>query len=167
MKAYKAGKPIPEISDTEAKKLFDNKRKNGLTTERLLSEAELEPHEDPLESESSVSTSSEEPPVSAKPPSPPRSSKRRRNDRDQPVKKPSPPPQLTVKTQDVDSDESAGIVVEKKNKRPSRKREFREVDESLGSGDVVSAVVLPKRGSDNFSKAKKSRRKRRSDNFDN
>ena len=166
MKAYKAGEPIPEISDIEAKKLFDNEKKNGLTTEGLLSQAELEPHEDLLESESSVSTSSEEPPEVPKAPSPPRSSKRRKSERDQPVKQPSPSPQLPIKRLDVDSDESASVVVERKNKRPSRKRELKEVDENLGSGDVVSAVVPPKRSLDSSSKAKKSKRKRKSENFD-
>ena len=166
MKAYKAGEPIPEISDVEAKKLFDNDNKNGLTTEGLLAQAELEPHEDNLESESSVSTSSEEPPESPKAPTPPRSSRRRKSDRDQPVKQRSPSPQVPIKRLDVDSDESESAVVEKRSKRPSRKREFKEIDESLGSGDLVTAVIPPKRSSENSSKTKRSKRKRRSDNFD-
>lgn len=164
MKAYKAGEPIPEISDAEAKKLFDNDKKNGLTTEGLLAQAELEPHEDNLESESSVSTSSEEPPESPKAPTPPRSSRRRKSDRDQPVKQRSPSP--PIKRLDVDSDESESEVVEKKSKRPTRKRDYKEIDESLGSGDLVSAVIPPKRSSENSSKTKRSKRKRRSENFD-
>lgn len=167
VKAYKAGEPIPEISDTEAKKLFDKEKNNGSITERLLSHAELEQTEDHLESESSISTSSEEPPVSPKDPSPPRSSKRRKIDRDQPVKQPSPPPQLSMKGPDPDSDESASIVVEKRNKRPVRKREPKEADENLGSGDLVPTVAISsKRSSDNFSKPKRSKRKRKSENFD-
>lgn len=165
VKAYKAGEPIPEISDTEARRLFENERKNGLTTERLLSHAELEQTEDPLESESSISTSSEEPPVSPKVPSPPRSSRRRKNDKDQTVKQPSPPRQLPIKGPDPDSDHSASVVVEKKNKKSGRKREFKDIDENLG--ELVPAnATASKRNSDTFSELKRSKRKRKSKNFD-
>lgn len=167
MKAYKAGEPIPEISDTEAKKMFDDEHNNGLITEQLLSHVELEQTEDHLESESSISTSSEEPPVSPKAPSPPRTSKRRKNDKDQHVRQPSPAPQLPMEGPDLDSDESMSLVLEteKRNKRLIRKKDFAEVDESLGSGDLVPAITFPsKRNSDNSPKLKRSKRKRKSDN---
>ena len=151
----------------EARKLFENERKNGLTTERILSQAELDQREDRLELESSISTSSEEAPASPKAPSPPRSSRRRKSNKDQPVKQPSPHQELPIKGQDPDSDESASVVVGKKPKKPARKREYKEVDESLGSGDLVSAVAVPsKRNSDNIPKLKRSKRKRKSENFD-
>lgn len=163
VKAYKAGETVPEITEEEANKLLKNDKKNGLTTEGLLSQAELEPHEDNLESESSVSSSSEGASEPVKAPTPPRSSKRRKSDKDQPVKPRSPSPELPTKRLDVDSDESASVVVEKKSKRPTRKRELKEINESPGSGDAVSEVVPPKRSSENASKTKRAKRKHSDD----
>lgn len=169
MEAYKAGRPIPEISDVDAKKLFDEEKNRGLTIEQSHSHVNSEQPEDHLESEISVSTSSEESQEPLKAPTPPRTSKRQKNGRDQHMKRLSIATQLPTQAMALDSSELASPILdtEKKIKKADRKRDVKQLNEAVGSKDVVPAdMSSSKRNSDNFSKSKKSKRKRKSEVFE-
>lgn len=169
MEAYKAGRPIPEISDIDAKRLFDEERNRGLTIEQSHSQVNSEQPHDHLETEISVSTSSEEFQEPLKAPTPPRTSKRQKNGRDQHMKRLSVATQLPTHALALDSSELASPIVdtERKIKRTDRKKDVKELNEAGGSKDIGSAVTSSsKRNSDNFSKARKSKRKRKSETFE-
>lgn len=169
VKAYKAGMPIPEISDTEARRLYEEEENHGFIVEQSNSRDEIDRPEDALDSERSVSPSSEQSQEPLKVRSPPRSSKRRKSEKDHRVKRLSHVTQLPMREVNPDSSEVASpkLEPEKNNKRILRKREKEDGDVTLDSRDPVSEIVgLSKQFSDNTSKSKRSKRKRRSDVLD-
>ncbi len=164
VKAYKAGRPIPEISDTEAKKLYEDERNVGLAPEQLHRELEA-----PTDLETSLPSSSDEdtpePPKAPSPPKSPRSSKRRKSGKDPNVKMPSLVSQTNTRDGDLISSQLVNSLSEtERKKRPSRKKEFKGVNETPDTKDVKVAVTSsPKRDQDSVSKVKKSKRKRKSE----
>ncbi|KAL2054828.1 hypothetical protein ABVK25_005132 [Lepraria finkii] len=103
MKAYKAGQPIPQINDADAKKLYENTKKDG----KLPKPAELDPgHVEEEETSTSDSSSSDEEPEPVKAP-PPKKSKTE--------KKSSSSKQTPAK-------ESEPAVLERSSKSPEKKK---------------------------------------------
>jgi hypothetical protein len=165
VKAYKAGRPIPEISDTEAEKLYEEAKKAGLMEG-------FEEIEDHIETESSVSTSSKEdsvePPKALSPPKSPRTSKRRRSGKDLNGKRLSLVPHIQTKDEDFGSGESVNRVVElEKKKRPTRNKEVNDADDKATPKDIPETNASPsKTNQDIHSKTKRSKRKRKSEIID-
>jgi hypothetical protein len=164
VKAYKAGQPIPEISDTEAKKLYEDERNVGLIPER--SHRELEPHTDPETSlPPSCDQDSPEPPRAPPPPKSLSISKRRKSGKDPNINRPSFVSQTNTRDGDLISSQLVNSLSEtERKKRPTRKKEFKGVNETPDTKDVKVAVTSsPKRDQDSVSKVKKSKRKRKSE----
>lgn len=174
VKAYKAGKPIPEISDSEARRLYDEQRKVGITHEP--------PHDDLVQSEehldsgSSSASSSEaeespEPPRAPSPPSP-RLSKRRKA-KDSGGKRSSVAKQVSTQKIEPTPKSSAGQIAKSpendKKKKSMRKRDGKGSDETL---DPRKSIIVPISGSPQVlsqeaqSKQKKSKKKRKSELID-
>lgn len=165
MKAYKAGRPIPEISDAQAEKLYEEAQKAGLMEG-------FEEIEDDVEMESSISISSKEdsvePPKAPSPPKSPRTSKRRKSGKDLDVTRPSLAPPIQTKEEDFGSVESVNRVVgSEKKKRSTRNREVNDADDQASLKDIPEIDATPSKPSqDIHAKSKKSRRKRKSEIID-
>lgn len=172
VKAYKAGKPIPEISDSEAKKLYEEQKKVGIIHEPP--HDDLGQSEEHLDSESSNSSSSEdegspEPPRAPSPPSP-RLSKRRKATKDSSGKKPSLTKQIPVReleqTPKSTPGQAAKTFENDKKKKVTRKRDVKGSDEVLDSKkEIVVAVASSPQAlsQETPAKQKKSKKKRKSE----
>lgn len=89
LQAYKEGKPIPEISEEAAKKLFEEQSKNGQPIEDAASDDEdaAVDEEQAAADSSSDESESEEDPEPIKEPSPPKPNKRQKTSKAAPEKK--------------------------------------------------------------------------------
>ena len=158
MKAYKEGKPIPEISDAEAKKLFDEQRKAGGFPDPPPDDPTVEEHPDSETSD--ASTSDDETPEPIKARSPPRTSKRSKKDKESPIK---PPPTKMVEPVASPVAERASKSLEIERKKKSRKN-AKAADEVLDAKEAVELVSSPMLTShDNQQKKKSKGRKRKSE----
>ena len=86
MKAYKAGQPLPSISDAEAKRLYEQNKQNGKLPNTTQLETVHVPEEESDSSEDSSSDEDETQP--AKSPSPVPAAKKQRVGKDATKKKP-------------------------------------------------------------------------------
>ncbi|KAL8793283.1 MAG: hypothetical protein Q9195_004143 [Heterodermia aff. obscurata] len=163
-KAYKEGRPIPEITDEDAKKLYDEQIKSG----KVKDEAPLDPGEDegPEEEEeesndeSETSSSEEEPePEPVKAPSPPpkssRASKRHKGAISE--KKPSPSKQIAVRVPEPVSTPAA-VSIAKSPELEKKKKGSNKKDK--GESITLRASSPPKLAiSDSQQKPKRKKRK--------
>ncbi|KAF6234885.1 hypothetical protein HO173_006815 [Letharia columbiana] len=128
--AYKAGKPIPEISDAEAKKLYETTKKDG----KILAPADLDPgHIDEEDESDSSTTSDEDSPEPVKAPSP----KRKKTAKNSVEKKPPSAKQTPAKAPEPAVAEPTSQSPEKtsleKKKKASKKKETK------GTGDMTDS----------------------------
>jgi len=167
VQAYKEGRPIPEISDLEAKKLYDEQLKAG----NVKTEVPLDPSPAEVEDESGSSDDSEssddESPEPAKEPSPPKSppraSKRRKGAATE--KKSSPIKQTLAKQVEPASSPEAERAVkslEAEKKKKGVKKSTKATEEVEPKSTPTAARISPPKsiGQD---KAKRSRKKRKSE----
>ncbi|KAL8819929.1 MAG: hypothetical protein Q9191_007625 [Dirinaria sp. TL-2023a] len=170
MKEYKAGRPIPEISEAEAKELLEEMKKRG----EIKSEAPLDvggPTEasDGSDTSSDTSSSEDESPEPAKEPSPPKSppraSKRRKGAAAE--KKPSPVKPTPAKEAEPTASPTANKSPEvEKKKKGSKKKDSKAVQEAEAkSAPAVAAASSPPK-STTQEKPKKTRKKRKSEAVD-
>jgi len=170
VQAYKAGRPIPEISDPEAKKLYDEQLKAGT----MKSEAPLDPSPAEAEDESGSSddteSSDDESPEPAKEPSPPKSppraSKRRKGAASE--NKSSPVKQTPIKQVEPASSPEADRAIkspEAEKKKKGTKKSTKATEEVEPKATPTAAASSPPKsiGQD---KAKKGRKKRKSEAVD-
>jgi len=161
VKAYKEGKPIPEISDAEAKKLFDEQRKAGGFPDPPADDPTAEEHPDSETSNASTSDDDTPEPINAR--SPPRTSKRSKKEKVSPVK-PTP-------TKAVES--VVNPVAERSSKSPERGRKKKSRKNAKASDEifhakkeadeVVSSPMLTTQDHDSQQKKKTKGRKRKSE----
>lgn len=128
--AYKAGKPIPEISDAEAKKLYEDTKKDG----KIPAPADLDPgHIEEEDSSDSTTTSDEDSPEPIKTPSP---SPKRKKTKNTVEKKPASSKQTPAKAFQPVVVEPISQSLEKtsleKKKKASKKN-------TRGTGDGLSS----------------------------
>lgn len=167
VQAYKEGRPIPEISDAEAKKLYDEQLKAG----NVKSEVPLDPSPAAAEDESGSSgdseTSSDESPEPAKEPSPPksppRSSKRRKGAAAE--KKSLPVKQTPAKQLEPASSPEAERAVkspEAEKRKRVTKKSTKATEEVEPKATATAGTSSPPKsiGQD---KAKRGRKKRKSE----
>lgn len=172
VKAYKAGLPIPEISDAQAKELYDEQQKIGifhLPPPEDLTHAIDHIDSDPSAADDDTSSSDEtpEPPREPSPPRIPRSSKRRHTaERNSAALR-----QATEKTPTIYKhvslppatalEERVPKSSEKDRKKRARKSEIKDLE----AVDIkTSAFAEPKFAKqDTPGKPKRSRRKRKSE----
>ena len=159
MKAYKEGKPIPEISDAEAKKLFDEQRKAGGFPDPPPDDPTVEEHPDSETSD--ASSSDDETPEPIKAHSPPRTSKRSKRDKESSFKA---TPTKVVEPVASPMAERASKSPEMERKKKTRKN-AKASDEVLEAKkeavEVVSSPMLTSQ--DNHQKKKSKGRKRKSE----
>ena len=131
MKAYKAGQPIPQISDAEATKLYEATKKEG----KLPKPADLDPgHVDEEESSSDSSSEDESPEPVVKAPPPKKSKTEKKSSATK------PPP----------AKEAEPAVLERSSKSPekkkkgSKKKDVKVIDDVAESRkEVVADTVSP------------------------
>ncbi|KAL9066744.1 MAG: hypothetical protein Q9161_007333 [Pseudevernia consocians] len=124
--AYKAGKPIPEISDAEAKKLYETTKKDG----KIPAPADLDPgHIDEEEDSDSSTTSDEDSPEPVKAPSP----KRKKTAKNTAEKKPPSAKQTPAKAPEPTTSQSPEKTALEKKRKASKKKEPKI------SGDVIES----------------------------
>lgn len=128
--AYKAGKPIPEISDAEAKKLYEDTKKDG----KIPAPADLDPgHIEEEDTSDSTTTSDEDSPEPIKTPSP---SPKRKKTKNTVEKKPASSKQTPAKAFQPVVVEPISQSLEKtsleKKKKASKKN-------TRGTGDGLSS----------------------------
>ena len=129
MKAYKAGQPIPQISDIEATKLYETTKKDG----KLPKPAELDPgHVEEEDSTSDSSSEDESPePVKAPPPKKSKAEKKSSLTKATPAKEVEPAvPERSSKSPE-------------KKKKSSKKKDAKAVDEVFESKKEVLANAIP------------------------
>jgi len=130
MKAYKAGQPIPQISDAEATKLYEATKKEG----KLPKPADLDPGHVEEEDSSSDSSSEDESPEPIKVPPP----KKSKSDKKSSSTKPTP-----AKEAEPAIPERSSKSPEKK-KKGSKKKDARVADDVAESKkEVVADPVSP------------------------
>ncbi len=163
--AYKAGKPIPEISDAEAKKLYETTKKDG----KIPAPADLDPgHIDEEDESDSSTTSDEESPEPVKAPSP----KRKKTAKNAVEKKASSAKQTPAKAPEPVVVEPISQSPEKTS--PEKKKKASKKKETKGTGEVIDSkkevvVELPSSpskpaGQDSQQKQQKKKgRKRKSE----
>lgn len=175
VKAYKAGEPIPEISDSEAKRLYEEQKKVGIIHEP--SHDDLGQSEEHIDSASSSSSSSEdeespEPPRAPSPPSP-RLSKRRKATKDSGGKRLSTIKQVTVR--ELEPAPKLALGQASKSPENDRKKKFPRKKDLKGSDETVDprkdvAVTISNTpqvlSQEAHSKQKKSKKKRKSEAID-
>lgn len=128
--AYKAGKPIPEISDAEAKKLYETTKKDG----NIVAPADLDPgHIDEEDGSDSSTSSDEESPEPVKAPSP----KRKKTAKSTAEKKLASAKQTPAKALEPvvagPASQSPEKTLSEKKKKASKKKETR------GTGEVIDS----------------------------
>lgn len=167
VQAYKEGRPIPEISDVEAKKLYDEQLKAGnVKSELPLDPSPVAAEDEPGSSDDSESSEDEspEPAKEPSPPkSPPRASKRRKGAA--PEKKSSPvKPTPAKQTEPASSPEAERAVKspEAEKKKKVTKKSAKATEEVEPKGTPAAATSSPPKsiGQD---KARRSRKKRKSE----
>ena len=161
MKAYKDGKPIPEISDAEAKKLFDEQRKAGGFPDPPADDPTADEHLDSQASDASTSDDNTPEPIKAR--SPPRTSKRSKQEKEPPLK---PTPHKAVEP-------IVSLVAERSSKSPEmgRKKKSRKnvkaSDEIFAAkkeaDEIASPSMLTTQDKDSQQKKKSKGRKRKSE----
>lgn len=125
--AYKAGKPIPEISDAEAKKLYETTKKDG----KIPAPADLDPgHIDEEDESDSSTTSDEDSPEPVKAPSP----KRKKTAKSAAEKKLSSAKQSSAKAPEPVAAEPISQSSEKTS--PEKKKKISKKKDTKGTGDV-------------------------------
>lgn len=176
VKAYKAGLPIPDITDAEAKKLYEEQKKVGITHEPP--QDDLGHMEEPIDTEISDADASSidespEPPKVPSPPKSPRSSKRRRSMKEAADKISLSSKQTSGREiQSVASPEVERISKspeKERKKKSTRKREAKDLSENLEpKKDVIFPIASsPKVTSqDTQAKQKRSKKKRKSEAMD-
>lgn len=128
--AYKAGKPIPEISDAEAKKLYEDTKKDG----KIPAPADLDPgHIDEEHTSDSSTTSDEDSPEPVKAPSP----KRKKTTKNTMEKKPPVTKQTPAKALE-------SVVVEPISQSPEKtasdkKKKASKKKDTKGTGDAIGS----------------------------
>jgi len=144
MKAYKAGLPVPEISDEEAKKLYEEQKKAGIVHEP--------PKDDIPAAQDIDSDSDDEPAAPPKAPSPPRASKRRKSDKPTPAKGAD---QVQLNAEHEQAVKTKSPEKEKKKRAPKAK-------DGKAKEDATPAkpAAAPE---DSQKKEKKARKKRKSE----
>ncbi|SLM33625.1 High mobility group box domain [Lasallia pustulata] len=168
-KAYKEGRAVPEISDEEAKKLYEEQKKAGIVHEP--------PKEDPAAVEDDAETTSSdssddessEPPKAPSPPKSPRASKRRKTAKEAAEKASSPVKKNPAKDADqiqLENEQaqrsSPPKSLEKKKTRPKK----RSTDDAMDAGkEVAEAKSSPLKSTieDSSKKEKRARKKRKSE----
>lgn len=173
VKAYKAGLPIPDITDAEAKRLYEEQKKVGITHEPP--QDDLGHMEEPIDTEvSDVDASSiddsPEPPRVPSPPKSPRSSKRRKSMKDALDKTSLLSRQAAARDmQLVASPEVERISKspeKERKKKSTRKRDAKDLSENL---EPKKDVIIPFSNSpnqDTQAKQKRSKKKRKSEAAD-
>lgn len=176
VKAYKSGLPIPEITDAEAKKFYDEQRKVGITHEPP--QDDLGHIEGPIDTEFSEADASSvdetpEPPKAPSPPKSPRSSKRRRSMKEAADKTSMSSKQTAAREMQLIASpevERISKSPEKERKKKStRKREAKDISDNLEMKKDVFAPISssPKLTSqDTQAKQKRSKKKRKSEAAD-
>ena len=159
MKAYKEGKPIPEISDAEAKKLYDQRRKDDGFPDLPLDDPTVE---DEVDSDTSdASTSDDESPEPVKARSPPRSSKRSKKDKELPVKPTRSKPSENVASPVVQRGSKSPENERKKQARKNAKISENVLETKKEAVEIASSPILANQ--DNSQKKKTKGRKRKSE----
>lgn len=167
--------PIPEITDDQAKKLYEEQKRVGITHEPP--QDDLGHMEEPIDTEiSDVDASSidesPEPPKVPSPPKSPRASKRRKSMKEAADKTSLSSKQTAVREMPVASPgvERISKSPEKERKKKStRKREAKDLSENL---EPKKDVILPISSSpkstsqDTQAKQKRSKKKRKSEATD-
>lgn len=172
VKAYKAGKPIPVISDSEAKALYDEQKRIGIAHDP--SHDDLEQINEHLETETSdTSSSEEETPEPLKAPSPPSSRlSKRRKILKEPEKKSSPIKPAVVQETEPTMNSALDQMqkfAEKGTKKTGRRRDTKGVEQT---SDVKKDIAVPIMSSpqvvnhDTQLKPRKSKKKRKSEATD-
>lgn len=176
VKAYKAGLPIPDITDAEAKKLYEEQKKVGITHEPP--QDDLEHVEEPVDTEISDADASSideypEPPKVPSPPKSPRSSKRRKSMKEAVEKTSLSSKQIAAKEmQSVASPEVERISKspeKERRKKSTRKRDTKDLSENLEPKKdfIIPISSSPKLTShDTQAKHKRSKKKRKSEGAD-
>ncbi|KAK4696380.1 transcriptional regulator HMO1, partial [Lecanoromycetidae sp. Uapishka_2] len=142
-KAYKAGQPIPQISDAEATKLYENTKKDGA----LPKPADLDPGHGEEEdgTDSSEDTSSDESPEPIKPPPAKRSKKEeKKSAKSTPAKEPEP------------------VIPERHSKSPEKKKKKGSKKEAKAVESEAEKEVVAEATSAPQEKPKTKGRKRKS-----
>ncbi len=162
VKAYKEGKPIPEISDAEAKKLHDEHRKAGGYPDPPPDDSTIEEHDDHETSDASTSEDDTPEPIKAR--SPPRTSKRSKKGKASPVK-PTPTKAIEPFPSPVAERVSKSPEMERKKKsRKSAKASDEVLEAKKEADEVANSSMLT---SQDHQQRKKSRgRKRKSEAAD-
>lgn len=175
VKAYKAGLPIPEITDEEAKKLYEEQKKVGIILEPPQDDVEhMEEHLDSETSDADVSSSSDEqtpePPKVPSPPKSPRSSKRRKGMKDVADRNSSITKQIVAKevqpAANLEVDRISKSAEKERKKKGSRKRDTKDFGEPLEPKRefIIPIASSPKVTSqDTPAKQKRSKKKRKSE----
>ena len=159
VKAYKEGKPIPEISDAEAKKLYDQRRKDDGFPDPPLDDPVIEDHAGSETSD--ASTSDDETPEPIKAQSPPRSSKRSKKDKESPVKRTS---SKVVESVVIPMAERVSKSPEMERKKKSRKNTKASDDVLEAKHEAFEVGGSPMlMNQDNQQKKKSKGRKRKSE----
>ena len=176
-KAYKEGRPIPDITDDEAKEIYDEQVRSGKMAkieppldvgEEGAQEEEEADTSDEAESEAESESSEEEPepePEPVKAPSPPKSSRAsKRQKGTAPDKKASPVKQATeeaeAESSTAEKEANKPLELERK-KKGSKKKEALQPKAEPFVAPVSSPPKLSKH--DSQQKPKKSRKKRKSE----
>lgn len=127
--AYKAGKPIPEISDAEAKKIYETTNKDG----KIPAPADLDPgHSEEEDETDSSTTSDEESPEPVKAPSPKRKKSAKNAEKKAPSAKQTPAKAPEPVVAEPISHSSGKTSPEKKKKASKKK-------ETKGPGDAADS----------------------------
>ena len=178
VKAYKAGLPIPEISDAEAKRLYEEQKRVGIIHEPTPND--IGHKEEQLDSETSdddvSSSSDEESPEPLKVPSPPkspRSSKRRKGMKDVTDRYASITKPIAVKEVQPVATPEVGRISKSpekgRKKKGTRKRDAKDSGEPLESKrEFIIPIARSPRVSvqDTQAKQKRSKKKRKSEAAD-
>lgn len=128
--AYKAGKPIPEISDAEAKKLYETTKKDG----KIPATADLDPgHIDEEDESDSSTTSEEDSPEPVKAPSP----KRKKTAKNTAERKAPSAKQTPAKAPEPVVAEPTSQSPEKTS--PEKKKKASKKKETKGTGNVTDS----------------------------
>ena len=128
--AYKASKPIPEISDAEAKKLYEDTKKDG----KIPAPADLDlGHIDEEDTSDSSTSSEEDSPEPVKAPSP----KRKKTTKNTTEKKPPSTKQTPAKAAEP-------VIVEPTSQSPDKtstekKKKASKKKDTKGIGDVIDS----------------------------
>ena len=144
-KAYKEGRPLPDITDDEAKKLYDEQLKSGKAKiEAPMDPGDEQAHEEEDdessdESESSSSSEEEPEPEPVKAPSPPKSRASKRQKGVSLEKKPSPVKQAPIE----EPEPVSSPVAEPVKKSPELEKKKKGVKKKEAPEPKPEPVVAP------------------------